>query len=311
MDFDMITVRQDKAIDVVLRYLRRLGHLPDHTNKLMVVDRAGVLKGTLLLNDLLTRDPELTVAAVMDRDPVSFHTYDNGRDAARAFERYGLVSAPVVNAHQQLVGRLTVDAVMEQVRESTHKDMMSQVGLPAAEDLFANLWQSARNRWPWLAINLLTALIASRVIGLFEGTIEQLVALAALMPIVASIGGNTGNQAVALTIRSLALNQIDRRNARYLVLKELGISAVNGALWGTVVGVVTYGIYGHWLLAVVMTTAMVLNLLLASIVGVAIPLGLKAAGRDPAMGSSIILTFLTDAGGFFIFLGLASIVLLR
>jgi magnesium transporter len=309
MDFDMVTVRGDNRIEVVLRYLRRRGRLPHNTNKLMVVDEAGVLGGVLFFESLLIHDTERLVSEVMDADPVYFRTDDDVRDAALAFERYGLVAAPVVNAHGQLVGRLTVDAVMEQAVESAQQDMLAQVGLTGEEDLFANIWRSARNRWPWLAVNLMTAFIASRVIGVFEDSIEKVVALAALMPIVASIGGNTGNQAVALTIRGLALDQIDGRNARYLVLKELGISLANGALWGSIMGTATWLLYGQAMLGLVMAAAMVMNMLLAALVGIGIPLGLGALGRDPAMGSSIILTFVTDAGGFFIFLGLASLVL--
>jgi magnesium transporter len=275
----------------------------------MVVDRGGVLTGVLFLRDLLLYPTERAVGEVMDREPIYFRTDDDVREAARAFDRYALVAAPVVNIHGQLVGRLTVDAVMEKAVESAHQDMLSQVGLPKEEDLFASIGQAARNRWPWLMINLLTAFFASRVIGVFEGTIEKVVALAALMPIVASIGGNTGNQAVALTIRGLALDQISGRNARHLMLKELGISLVNGILWGSIMGAATYVLYGNLLLGGIMTVAMCLNLLLASLAGISIPLGLKALGRDPAMGSSIMLTFITDAGGFFIFLGLAALLL--
>ena len=309
MDFDMIPIREDKRLDVVLRYLRRFDRLPDHTNKLMVVDKGGMLTGVLFIQDLLVHDPDTSVADVMEREPVHFRTDDDIQGAARAFERYALVSAPVVNAHGQLVGRLTVDQVLEVAVDAAQEDMLAQVGLQREDDLFANVWQAASNRWPWLVINLATAFIASRVIGIFEGTIEKVVALAALMPIVASIGGNTGNQAVALTVRGLALDQIDLRNAPHLMAKELGIGAVNGVLWGSVMALVTWLLYGQLLLGAVMAAAMLLNLLLAALVGVAIPLGLKSLGRDPAMGSSILLTFITDAGGFFIFLGLAAAVL--
>lgn len=307
MDFDMVSIREDTRIEVVLRYLRRLGRLPDYTNKLMVVDRGGMLTGVLFLRDLLLHPTERAVGEVMDREPACFRTDDDAREAARAFDRYGLVAAPVVNSHGQLVGRLTVDAVMEKAVDSVQQDMLSQVGLPKEEDLFAGVGQAARNRWPWLMVNLMTAFLASRVIGVFEDTIEKVVALAALMPIVASIGGNTGNQAVALTVRGLALDQISGRNAWHLVVKEVGISSINGVLWGSGMGVVTYLLYGNVLLGAIMAVAMCLNLLLASLAGIAIPLGLKAARRDPAMGSSIILTFITDAGGFFIFLGLAAL----
>jgi magnesium transporter len=309
MDFDMIPVREDKRLDVVLRYLRRYKRLPDHTDKLMVVDDANRLVGVLALQDLLLNDPESRVAAILDPEPVRLRTDEDAEEAARIFDRYGLVSAPVVNTHGQLVGRLTVDEVMEVAVDAAQEDMLAQVGLEPESDLFANVWRAARNRWPWLVINLCTALFASRVIGIFEDTIERVVALAALMPIVASIGGNTGNQSVALTIRGLALDQIDPRNAPYLMAKEVGVSVINGLIWGGVMTLVTLLLYGDPLLAAIMGLAMLLNLILAAAVGVGIPLGLKALGRDPAMGSSIFLTFMTDAGGFFIFLGLAATVL--
>lgn len=309
MDFDMIPIREDKRLEVVLRYLRRFDRLPDQTNKLMVVDKGGTLSGVLFLQDLLVHDPDIRVADIMERDPVHFRTDEDIEEVARDFERYALVSAPVVNVHGQLVGRLTVDQIMEAAVDAAQEDMLAQVGLHREGDLFANVWRAARNRWPWLVINLATAFVASRVIGVFEGTIEKVVALAALMPIVASIGGNTGNQAVALTVRGLALDQIDLRNARHLMAKELGISAINGILWGSLMALVTWLLYGQILLGAIMAAAMLLNLLLAALVGVAIPFGLKSLGRDPAMGSSIILTFITDAGGFFIFLGLAAALL--
>ena len=309
MDLDVVSVREDKSLDVVHRYLRVRGELPAHCNQLVVIDRGGVLKGALSLETLVTRDPEATVGDVMDRDPVYFRTYDEARDASLAFDRYGLVSAPVVNAHQQVVGRLTVDEVMDYMRETAEREMLSQAGLREEEDLFAPISKSARNRWMWLALNLLTAFIASRVIGAFEGTIEKLVALAALMPIVASIGGNTGNQTIALTIRGLALDQIHEGNVGHLLRKEIAVSLLNGVVWGAVMGLLTFAIYRDYHLALIMFAAMVLNLLLASLAGVFIPLGLKTAGRDPALGSSVMLTGITDAMGFFIFLGLAALFL--
>jgi magnesium transporter len=310
MDLDVVSVREDKSLDVVHRYLRLRGELPPHCNQLVVVDRGGVLKGVLSLERLLTSDPDATVGSVMDHEPVRFHTYDEAREAALAFERYGLVSAPVVNTHQQVVGRVTVDAALDYLRADAEKERLSQAGLREEEDLFAPIRKSARNRWAWLGLNLLTAFAASRVIGLFEETIVQLVALAALMPIVASIGGNTGNQTVALTIRGLALDQLHEGNVRYLVRKELGVALVNGVLWGSVMGLITYLIYRNPDLALIMLTAMMLNLVLASMAGVFIPFGLKAVGRDPVLGSSVMLTALTDAMGFFIFLGLAAVFLL-
>jgi magnesium transporter len=309
MDFDMLTVREDNRLELVLRYLRRRRQLPSHASHCMVVDRDGILQGLLPIEELLLRDPETKVGEVMVKDPIFFYTTDQDQEALRRFERYDLVSAPVVNIHHQLVGRLTVDAVMEEVREAAQKDLLAQVGLREEEDLFAPLVKSARNRWAWLAINLMTAFLASRVIGLFDGTIEKLVALASLMPIVASVGGNVGNQTIALVIRGLALEQIQPANRRRLLFKELGISLVNGLLWGSVMGLFTYLLYGHLALSLVMMGAMVLNLLLAACAGVLIPLGMKKAGQDPVIGSSVVLTAITDSMGFFIFLGLATLFL--
>ena len=199
---------------------------------------------------------------------------------------------------------------MDFVRDESNLQALKSAGLSGDEDLFAPPWDSARNRWPWLGINLLTAFVASRVIGQFEGTIQSLAALAALMPIVASIGGNTGNQTMALVIRALAFDRIRADSARRLVTKELMIGALNGSVWGAVVGVFTLGLYTDLALGIVMAGAVILNLVVAAAAGVTIPLALHASGRDPAHGSSVLLTFITDAMGFFLFLGLATLFLL-
>ena len=309
MDFEFLSVRGDKSLDVVLRYLRRRGQLPAHTTHLMVVNRAGRLEGILPLEDLLTHDGEQEVAAVMNTQPVAFHSNDQAAAAVDAFERYALSSAPVVNAHGLLLGVLRQDAVLAFQREEAQKDLLTQAGLSEDEDLFAPVKASARRRWAWLALNLFTALLATRVIDAFGGAIEKTVALAALMPIVASIGGNTGNQTVALVIRALALNQLGAANVRPLIAKELGIALLNGALWGGVMALITLLLYQKLSLALVMFAALLLNLVLASLAGIFIPLGLKRLGRDPVMGSSVLLTALTDALGFFLFLGLAAVLL--
>jgi magnesium transporter len=264
----------------------------------------------IAVEQLLVRDPELLVRDVMDPEPKYFLTSDREEDAAEAFERYNLIAAPVVNQHKQVVGLLTVDKVIDHLKHESFKQSLSQVGLGEDEDLFAPIWQSGRKRLAWLGLNLLTAFIASRVVGRFEGSIAQLTALAALMPIVASIGGNTGNQTVALVIRGLALSQLNVGNMLFLLRKELAIGAINGALWGVVMAAATFMLYGSLELAAVMAGAMVLNMLLASAVGVLCPLALERLGRDPVMGSSILLTAITDSMGFFIFLALASLVLL-
>ena len=202
-----------------------------------------------------------------------------------------------------------MNAVVDYIREETDSDMLSAGGLSEDEDLFASVWKSVRNRWTWLAINLVTAFIASRVIGLFEHSIARLVALAALMPIVAGVSGNSGNQTITLIVRALALGQITLASARKLFAKELGVSAVNGLIWGSVVGLFAFMIYHNWQLGLVMTGAMMLSMLLAAVMGVAIPLLMQRLGRDPALGTSVMITAITDSGGFFIFLGLATVFL--
>lgn len=310
MDFDIVTIREDISLEVALRYMRRLGSLPDHTDKLFVVNRHDILRGVLPLKRLVVSDLDANVADVMSEDAVVFHPEDIADDAAKAFERYDLVTAPVVDDNNKLVGRVTVDAVMDLIREEAESDMLSMAGLREEEDFFASVWKSMQNRWAWLAINLVTALVASRVIGLFENSIEKIVALAALMPIVAGIGGNSGNQTTTMIVRGLALGQVSTHNMQSLITKELGVSLLNGLLWGGVLGGIAYALYGSYQLGLVMMAAMTLNLLLAALMGVMIPLVMNKVGRDPAVGSSVLITAMTDSGGFFIFLGLATIFLL-
>jgi magnesium transporter len=254
---------------------------------------------------------DANVADVMAPDMVTFHPEDVADEAAQAFERYDLVTAPVVDKNNKLVGRLTVDEVMDYIRDESESDMLSMAGLREEEDFFASVWKSVQNRWAWLAINLITALLASRVIGLFEGSIEKIVALAALMPIVAGIGGNSGNQTTTMIVRGLALGQISAHNMHALIKKELGVALLNGLLWGSVLGLIAYALYGNYQLGLVMMSAMTLNLLLAAVMGVVIPLWMHKTGRDPAVGTSVLITAVTDSGGFFIFLGLATIFLLK
>ncbi len=310
MDFDIVTIRADITLEVVLRYLRRIGKLPSHCDKLFVVDREDSLLGVLPLKRLVVSDPDSQVADVMADDPVVFHPEEKASEAAQAFERYDLVTAPVVDGRNRLVGRLTVDAVMDYIREESESEVLSMAGLREEEDVFASVWKSVQNRWAWLAINLVTAFVASRVIGLFEGSIEKIVALAALMPIVAGVGGNSGNQTITMIVRSLALGQISAVNMGTLFRKELGVALINGLVWGGVLGVLAWLLYDNVALGVVMSAAMTLNLLLAAVMGVTIPLVMTRLGRDPAVGSSVMITAVTDSGGFFIFLGLATLFLL-
>jgi len=310
MSLETVSVRADMSLEEAIAYLRRRRSQPEQITSLSVVDRDNVLQGVLRLDRLLLADATLVVRDVMDPDPVFFFTTDPIGEAAQAFERYDLIAAPVVNLHRQVVGWLTVDDVLDRIKQDSFRQSLSQVGLSEDEDLFGPIWVSGRKRWAWLGLNLLTAFVASRVVGSFEGSIEKLAALAALMPIVASIGGNTGNQTVALVIRGLALSQLNTGNLLFLLRKEVAIGAMNGALWGLLMGAVTLLLYRSPGLAAVMVAAMLLNMLVAAGVGVLCPMMLARMRRDPVMGSSILLTATTDSMGFLIFLGLATLLLL-
>jgi magnesium transporter len=310
MDFDMVTVREDVSLEVVLRYLRRFEELPDHTDQLFVVDRDEHLKGVLPINVLLVNDVEVEVGSLMKTDFVEFEPDDEAEDAAKAFERYDLVSAPVIDADGKLLGRVTVNDVVDFIREEAEQEQLAHAGLAEEEDIFASVWDSVKNRWAWLAVNLVTAFLASRVIGAFEDSIEKLVALAALMPIVAGIGGNSGNQTITMIVRAIAMGQVQPDAMRRLLRKELGVASINGVIWGSLLGVAAWWLYDSYQLGLVMTAAMTLNLLLAALAGVGIPLMRQKFGADPAIGGSVMITALTDSGGFFIFLGLATLFLM-
>jgi magnesium transporter len=310
MDFNMVHVREDVTLEVVSRYLRRFEELPDHTDQVFVVDRNDKFKGVLPINMVVVNEPDEIVGKLMLTDIIQLHPDDKADMAAQAFERYDLVSAPVVDEDGKLFGRVTVNVVLDFIRDESETELLNFAGLLEEEDIFASVWKSAQNRWTWLALNLLTAFFASRVIGAFEGTIAKFVALAALMPIVAGIAGNSANQTTTIIIRSLALGQISHENARRLFFKELAISGLNGLVWGSIAGLFAYFLYRSVPLGIVMTCAMVLNLLVAATVGLGIPLVMQKLGRDPAIGSSVMITAITDSGGFFIFLGLATIFLL-
>jgi magnesium transporter len=309
MDFEMVTIREDVSLEVVLRYLRRFDELPAQTDKLFVTNHDNLLTGVLPLHWLLVNSPDKMVSAVMAPDVNTFHPTDDAYEVAQAFERYDLVTAPVVDGRGHLIGRITIDAMVDVIREEGESEALSRGGLREEEDIFASVWASLKNRWSWLAVNLVTAFVASRVIGLFEDSIQKLVALATLMPIVAGIGGNSGNQTITMIVRALALNQITAESAKRLWRKELTVSLLNGLMWGSVIGIVAWLLYDSVSLGLVMTAAMTLNLLLAAFAGVGIPVLMTKFGRDPALGSSVLITAMTDSGGFFIFLGLATIFL--
>ena len=309
MEFEITTIREDLTLEVVLNYLRKIKKLPNHTDKLFVVDKDGLILGVLPLERVIVNAPTTIVKNIMAKEVVLFKPEDLADEASNAFERYDLVTAPVVDEKNKLVGRLTVEAVMDYIRQESDNEKFSMAGLREEEDIFSSIWKSVQNRWAWLAINLLTAFIASRVIGIFEGSIEKVVALAALMPIIASIGGNSGNQTTAMIVRALAIGQLTQSSIRSLLYKEISVALLNGLIWGSIVGLFAFYLYNNADLGFVMASAMVLNLILAAIMGVLMPLLMDRLGKDPAVGSSVLITAMTDSGGFFIFLGLATLVL--
>ena len=311
MDFGMITIRNDLTLKAIIAYIRRLGKLPSHTDKLFVVDQHNKVLGILPLQRLLTHLPSRQVADVMVTDFVRFQIDQEAAEAVRAFERYDLISAPVVDSQGKLQGRLCVDNILDFMREKSDEDLLSQAGVGEEEDLFSSVWKSARNRWGWLLINIGTAFASTRIIGLFEDIILQLVALASLMPIIAAMGGNTGNQTSMLIIRSLALGQITPGNVGRMIKKELTLAVINGIFIGFIMGLVSLLLYQDIALSAVMAAAMFINLLVAVVVGLGIPLLRHKFGMDPAVGTSVILTAVTDSMGFFIFLGLASLFLIK
>lgn len=309
MDFDMVRVREDVSLEVVLRYLRRLQELPDHTDQIFVVDREDRLRGTLSLAKLLVSDPEDMVAKVMAQQHLSLHPLDSDSDAANAFERYDLVSAPVVDDYGRLIGRVTIDEVVDVLQEDSQEQALSRAGLQE-EDIFAPVLSALRNRAPWLLINLCTAATASFVASRFEDTVSHIVILAFLMSIVAGIGGNSGNQTMTMIIRAMAMGRITGANIWTLVKRELLVTFMVGACGSLVTAVFAWFISGSIAIAVVMMAAMIGNMLIGASLGVFIPILRDRFGKDPAVGSSVLLTFGTDSLGFFLFLGLATIFLI-
>ncbi|HCB44166.1 MAG: magnesium transporter [Pseudomonadales bacterium] len=310
MNTDHLSVRADVRVGSVLRYLRLLEDLPDHTDKVMVVDRKNRYQGVLRLSRLVTSPPEVPVSEVMDGDFQPLDVMLPSQDVARRFEDLDILSAAVVDEDGLLLGRITVDDVMDLIREESERTMMNMAGLDDEADMFAPILTSSRRRAVWLGINLVTAFLAAWVIGLFQGTLEQLVALAVLMPIVASMGGIAGSQTLTLVVRGMALGQVEGGNARLLLSKEMGIASLNGVLWALVVAGLAVAWFGSWELGGVIAAAILLNLLCAAVSGLAIPLLLRRFGVDPALAGSVILTTVTDVVGFLAFLGLATLFLL-
>jgi magnesium transporter len=307
MNTDVVTVRSDITLEVVLRYLRMLGELPENTDSLYVVDHNDKYLGTLRLSQVVSRSRSFTVNEVMSHQVEAIPAGTSDSEVARRFEKHDLISAPVVDKDNHLLGRITIDDVVDVIRDEAEHSLLSMAGLGEDEDTFAPVKKSVHRRSVWLGVNLLTAFLASWVIGLFDTTIEKQVALAILMPIVASMGGIAGSQTLTLVIRSMALGQITDKNQRWLLKKEIAVGASNGLIWAVAIAIVTSIWFNNVDIGLLIGLAIIINLVAAAMAGVIIPLGLKRVGIDPALSGSVLLTTVTDCVGFLAFLGFASL----
>ncbi|MFM2479260.1 magnesium transporter [Celerinatantimonas sp. MCCC 1A17872] len=310
MNNDTIALRPDISVDVVLRYLRLRGELPEATDALFVVDKDNKYLGDISLSRLITVDPKEEVAAIMGKRPeriipVSMHE----AQVAQLFERHDWISAPVVDPDGKLVGRITIDDVVDIIREDAEHSMMGMAGVDDDEDTFAPIWQSTRGRTLWLAINLLTALMAASISNLFENTLAQMATLAVLMTIVPSQGGIAGTQTLAVVIRGLAVGHIGESNTRWLILKEVAIGALNGIIWAVIIALVVTIWKDSIQLGLISAAAMFADLFMAGLAGVCIPLVMKKIHIDPALAGGMVLTTVTDTVGLFAFLGIATVLL--
>ena len=310
MSFDVLTIRPDVTLDVVMRYLHKRGVMPSSTDSLIVVDRSDRLLGVLSLSDLLTNEPFTKVVDAMDATVKGVSYLMPAADVAMLFEQRQMLSAPVVAENGRLMGRITIDDVVGIIREEADHSIMSMAGLDEEQDMFAPVMTSSKRRAVWLGVNLVTAFLASWVIGLFEATLAEIVALAVLMPIVASMGGIAGSQTLTLVVRGLALRQVSHANATQLLFKELSVGVVNGILWAFVVAIIASIWFQSMDLGMLLGAAMVINLVCAALAGASIPLILDRVGIDPALAGGVLLTTVTDCVGFLAFLGLATIFLL-
>jgi len=308
MNTDVVTVRPDITVDVVLRYIRRYRELPPMTDNLWVVNRRDEFIGQVPISKILISDPNTTIREIMQTEvePLIVSTHED--EVAQRFERLDLVSAPVVNESGKLLGRITIDDVVDVIRASADHSLMSQAGLDEDEDIFAPLVRTVKRRSVWLGINLLTAFLASGVIGMFEATLEQVVALAILMPVVASMGGIAGTQALTIVIRGMALGRVGSANIRALVSREVLIGTANGLFWSLVVGFAAFLWFCDFTLGYVIALAIIVNLIVAAVVGTLLPGYLKSLQIDPALAGGVVLTTVTDVVGFFCFLGIAPLV---
>lgn len=307
MNTDVIPIRADVTLDVVIRYLRRVENIPEKTDNLMVVDRENLYLGTLSVISILVGEPEEFVGNIM-KEETGISADLSANEVAKMFEQRDLVSAAVINGEGMLLGRITIDDVVDVIQDEAEQTVRSMAGL-GEDDMFAPIFTSTRRRAVWLGINLATAFLGAWVIGRFEDTIQQLVALAVLMPIVAGMGGVAGSQTLTIAIRGIALGQLGKTNARALMLKEIAVGLLNGLMWACVVSVIVILWFGDTSLGFIIALAMIVNLLVAALAGAVIPLGLKRHGIDPAIAGGVLLTTVTDVVGFMTFLGLASIFL--
>ncbi|HEY0502436.1 MAG TPA: magnesium transporter [Lysobacter sp.] len=311
MNPDVVTVRTDTTIDVVLRYLRLRGELPEHTDHLYVVSRRHQYLGRIALAALLTHEPGTPINKLIDDEQPAIDVDESANEVARKFSDHDWLSAPVVDDNNILLGRITIDDVVDIIRSQAEHQALSAAGLDEDEDLFSPVWRAMRRRLIWLSINLGTAFLAASVVGEFAGTIDKLVALAVLMPIVAGMGGNAGTQVLALMVRGLALGQVGAANVRTLLWKETRVALLNGLVLGSLLALIVLLWFHSFGLSLVIGVALTANLLFAAMAGVLVPVAIKRAGYDPALASGIFLTTVTDVMGFFTFLGLATVILLR
>ncbi len=309
MNIDQITIRADVSLDVVLRYLRIRGEMSDHTDQLFVTDRHDHYLGALYLRDLLTNDPDVLVKDIMRTDVSAMHAHISDAEVAREFENYDLISAPIVDEEHKLIGRITIDDVVDVIRDEGEHSIMSMAGLADEEDLFSPALTSAKRRGVWLGINLLTAFLAAGVIGFFEDILEQVVALAILITIVPSMGGIAGSQTLTLAIRGLALGQLGSSNYKSLIKKEISIGILNGLVWALVVASFSIIWFENFNIGAIIGFALIVNLIAGAFAGAVIPVLLRQLGIDPAIAGGVILTTFTDVIGIIAFLGLATLVL--
>jgi len=310
MNTDFITVRPDVTISAVIRYLRLLKEMPVDTDQVFVVDRNFTYLGSLLISTLLTEEPEQVIMSLINSDfskPIHADT-DEG-EVALLFEQRNLISAPVIDENNQLVGRITIDDVVDVIRDQAEHSVMSMVGLDEDEDVFAPIFQSTMRRSIWLGVNLVTAFIAVYFIGLFEATLQQKIALAILMPVVASMGGIAGTQTLIIVTRGIATGRVTTANIKSLINKEVAVSGLNGIIWSIVIALVTYYWFTDVVLSVVIGLAIIVNLVVAAFSGAFLPLLLTKVKIDPALAGGVILTTITDVIGFVAFLGLAALVI--